>query len=138
MPPIVAPSRICVAALWPVAPVTLPPTGRRPSANNLGSMIALFVSFNVKPERRDQFLAAAEDDSTCSVRDEPGCMRFDVLQDANDDNRFYFYEVYRDDAAYQAHTQAAHYARWRAAAAEVLAEPASRTNGAVLFPRDYN
>ena len=100
-------------------------------------MIALFVSLKVKPERRDQFLAAAEDDSTCSVRDEPGCMRFDVLQDADDENHFYFYEVYQDDAAFQAHAQAPHYARWRAAAAEVLAEPAGRSSGSVLFPRDY-
>ena len=100
-------------------------------------MIALFVSLKVKPERRDQFLAAAEDDSTCSVRDEPGCTRFDVLQDADDENHFYFYEVYQDDAAFQAHTLASHYARWRAAAAEVLAEPAGRTRGKVRFPRDY-
>ena len=100
-------------------------------------MIALFVSLKVKPELRDRFLAAAEDDSICSVRDEPGCMRFDVLQDANDENHFYFYEVYRDDAAFQAHTQAPHYARWREAAGQVLDGPAERTNGSVLFPRDY-
>jgi autoinducer 2-degrading protein len=99
--------------------------------------IALFVSLNVKPELRDQFLAAAEDDSTCSVRDEPGCLRFDVLQDANDANRFYFYEVYADDAAFSAHGQAPHFARWREAASQVLAEPATRTNGPVLFPTSY-
>jgi (4S)-4-hydroxy-5-phosphonooxypentane-2,3-dione isomerase len=99
--------------------------------------IALFVSLKVKPELRDRFLAAAEDDSTCSVRDEPGCMRFDVLQDANDANHFYFYEVYKDDAAFAAHGQAPHFARWREAAAQVLAEPAERTNGAVLFPKAY-
>jgi autoinducer 2-degrading protein len=99
--------------------------------------IALFVSLKVKPELRDRFLAAAEDDSTCSVRDEPGCLRFDVLQDANDANHFYFYEVYTDDAAFTAHGQAPHFARWRAAAAEVLAEPAERTNGPVLFPKAY-
>ena len=75
---------------------------------------------------RDKFLAAAEDDSTCSVRDEPGCLRFDVLQDNADPDHFFFYEVYRDEAAFQAHGQAPHFARWRAAAAEVLAEPARR------------
>src|SRR4051812_45681868 len=100
-------------------------------------MMALFVSLKVKPELRDRFLAAAEDDSTCSVRDEPGCLRFDVLQDADDNNHFFFYEVYQDEAAFQAHSQAPHYARWRAAAAEVLAEPAARTNGSVLFPSSY-
>src|SRR5437762_14310083 len=100
-------------------------------------MFALIVSLKVKPEMRDRFLEAAEDDSTCSVRDEPGCKRFDVLQDADDENHFYFHEVYRDEAAFQAHSHAPHYARWREAAGQVLAEPAGRTNGSVLFPRDY-
>jgi len=100
-------------------------------------MLALVVSLKVKADKRDQFLAAAEDDSICSVRDEPGCLRFDVVQDNTDPNHFYFYEVYRDDAGFQAHGQAPHFARWRAAAAEVLEEPAEATRGTTLFPRDY-
>ena len=101
-------------------------------------MIALFVAFNVKPELRDKFLAAAEDDSTCSVRDEGGgCLRFDVYQDQAVDNRFYFHEVYRDQAALDAHRTMPHFARWSAVSAEVLAEPAARTLTNVLFPRDY-
>jgi|SRR5579859_4550258 len=100
-------------------------------------MFALVVSLKVKPELREKFLAAAEDDSICSVRDEPGCVRFDVLQDNADPNHFFYYEVYRDEAAYQAHSQAPHYARWRAAAAEVLAEPTSPVRCTTLFPRDY-
>src|SRR5262249_60721393 len=67
-----------------------------------GALFALVVSLKVKPDKRDQFLAAAEDDSTCSVRDEPGCLRFDVLQDQSDANHFYFYEVYLDEAAFGA------------------------------------
>jgi (4S)-4-hydroxy-5-phosphonooxypentane-2,3-dione isomerase len=100
-------------------------------------MLALIVSLRVKPDQRDKFLAAAEDDSICSPRDEPGCLRFDVLQDQQDANHFFFYEVYRDQAAFEAHTQAAHYARWRAAAAEVLDGPAERSTCTLLFPRDY-
>jgi quinol monooxygenase YgiN len=102
------------------------------------SVIALFVSFKVKPESRDQFLAAAEDDSTCSVRDEGGgCLRFDVYQDTEDENRFFFHEVYRDQAALDAHRTMPHFARWSAASQQVLAEPATRTLANVLFPRDY-
>ena len=100
-------------------------------------MFALVVSLKVKPDLRDKFLAAAEDDSICSVRDEPGCLRFDVLQDNADPNRFFFYEVYRDEDAFQAHGQAPHFARWRAAAAEVLAEPTSVTRCTTVSPRDY-
>ena len=102
-------------------------------------MIALFVSLKVKPDQRDRFLSAAEDDSICSVRDEGGgCLRFDVYQDQQDQNRFFFHEVYRDQAALDAHTTMPHYARWRDASREVLAEPANRQVVNVLFPRDYH
>lgn len=100
-------------------------------------MYALVVPLRVKPEMREKFLAAAHDDSTCSVRDEPGCMRFDVLQDNSDPNRFFFYEVYRDEAAVEAHRASAHYARWRAVASEVLAEPTTASRCTTLFPKDY-
>jgi autoinducer 2-degrading protein len=101
-------------------------------------MIALFVSLKVKPDQRDRFLAAAEDDSICSVRDEGGgCLRFDVYQDQQDENRFFFHEVYRDQAALDAHGTMPHYARWRQASQEVLAEPVIRYLTNVLFPRDY-
>jgi (4S)-4-hydroxy-5-phosphonooxypentane-2,3-dione isomerase len=101
------------------------------------SMIALIVSLKVKPDQRDRFLAAAEDDSICSPRDEPGCFRFDVLHDQEDENHFFFYEVYRDEAALDAHRQAPHFSRWREASEVVLAEPPTRHVCTVLFPKDY-
>jgi quinol monooxygenase YgiN len=102
------------------------------------TVIALLVSLKVKPELRDKFLAVAEDDSTCSVRDEGGgCLRFDVYQDQADENHFFFHEIYRDQAAIDAHGKTPHLARWRAASTEVLSEPAVRTVANVLFPRDY-
>jgi quinol monooxygenase YgiN len=101
-------------------------------------MIALFVSLKVKPDQRDRFLAAAEDDSICSVRDEGGgCLRFDVYQDQQDENRFFFHEVYRDMAALDAHRTMPHFARWSQASQQVLVEPPARELTNVLFPRDY-
>jgi autoinducer 2-degrading protein len=99
-------------------------------------MYAVVVPLRVKPEMREKFLAAALDDSTCSLQ-EPGCLRFDVLQDNTDPNRFFFYEVYRDESAYKAHQATAHYPRWRAAAAEVLAEPTSASRCTTVYPKDY-
>ena len=100
-------------------------------------MFALVVPLKVKPEMREKFLAAAQDDSICSVRDEPGCLRFDVLQDNNDPNRFFFYEVYRDENAVKAHQATPHYARWRAVAAEILAEPTNANRCTTVFPKEY-
>ncbi|MGH7029229.1 MAG: putative quinol monooxygenase [Stellaceae bacterium] len=79
-------------------------------------MLAMWVKVKVKPEARERFLKAIEADALGSERDEPGCLRFNVLQDAQDQNVYYFYEVYRDEAALEAHRAAPHYAVWRAAA----------------------
>lgn len=100
-------------------------------------MYALIVSVHVKPERQEEFLHAIEEDSRGSREDEPGCLRFDVLQDKNDPQHFYFYEVYRDEAALAAHRDAPHYRIWAAAVhAGVLARPAEVTHCATLFPDD--
>jgi quinol monooxygenase YgiN len=102
------------------------------------AMFALVVSLKVKPERRDEFLKAVEEDGRGSREDEPGCLRFDVLQDNADPDHYYFYEIYRDEAAFDAHKRTPHYARWREAAAECVVEGGQQnTRCAVMFPRDY-
>ena len=99
-------------------------------------MLAIWVKVRVKPEGRDKFLKAIEADALGSERDEPGCMRFNVLQDEKDQNVYYFYEVYKDQAALDAHRAAPHYAVWREAAAEVLDGPTERVEATPLFPAD--
>ena len=96
-------------------------------------MIAIWVKVKVKPERRGDFLQAIEHDALGSERDEPGCARFNVLQDAQDSNTYYFYEVYKDEAALEAHRAAPHYAVWRAAA-DTLDGPAEATRCKTVFP----
>jgi autoinducer 2-degrading protein len=96
-------------------------------------MIAIWVKVKVKPEGREKFLKAIEVDALGSERDEPGCARFNVLQDAQDPNTYYFYEVYRDESALEAHRAAPHYAVWRAAA-DTLDGPAQATRCQTVFP----
>ena len=79
-------------------------------------MLAMWVKVRVRPEARQRFLDAVEVDALGSERDEPGCARFDVLQDLSDEDVYYFYEVYEDEAAIEAHRTMPHYAVWRAAA----------------------
>jgi autoinducer 2-degrading protein len=98
-------------------------------------MLAMWVKVRIKPEERQRFLQAIEVDALGSERDEPGCLRFDVLRDAQDDTVYYFYEVYRDQAALDAHRAAPHYAVWRAAA-DTLAGPPEATRGETVFPAD--
>jgi quinol monooxygenase YgiN len=96
-------------------------------------MLALWVKVRIKPERRADFLKAIEVDAIGSERDEPGCLCFNVMQDREDANVYYFCEVYRDEAALEAHRAAPHYAVWRAAA-DTLDGPAQATRCTTVFP----
>jgi len=96
-------------------------------------MLAIWVKVRVKAEARERFLAAIEADALGSERDEPGCMRFNVLQDAQEENVYYFYEVYRDEAALEAHRATPHFALWRAAVDTLDGAPEA-TRCRTVFP----
>jgi quinol monooxygenase YgiN len=53
-------------------------------------MVILHVTVQVKPEHVPEYLEAVRHDAEHSERDEPGCLRFDVIQDRDDANRFYY------------------------------------------------
>jgi quinol monooxygenase YgiN len=76
-------------------------------------MYVLMVPIQIKDGYKEQFIAAVVEDARSSVANEPGCLRFDVIQDANDTNRIWLYEVYEDEAAFQAHLQAPHLQKFR-------------------------
>ena len=68
-------------------------------------MQAIVATIQLKPEFRDQFVDALVDNAKGSVKNELGCLRFDVVQDLEDSNRIHVYEVYRDQAAIDTHRQ---------------------------------
>lgn len=81
-------------------------------------MIALIVSINIKPGFKEQFMESMMGDAIGSNNDEPGCLRFDVLQDTENENRIHLFEVYEDEAAVDAHRAAPHYTKWRSEVAD--------------------
>lgn len=99
-------------------------------------MISIFVTIQIKPGFRDAFVKAVWDDALGSVRDEPGCFRFDVLQDDSDPNRIHLYEVYRDQAALEAHRKAPHYLKWRATVKDWFDGDPKRISTTTVFPPD--
>lgn len=77
-------------------------------------MYAIFVTVRIKPGFAERFKQASLGDAEGSVRDEPGCLRFDIHQSPKDDHVFYLYEVYENQVAHQtAHRSAPHYVKWR-------------------------
>ena len=83
-------------------------------------MFSLVVQMEVRPGRREEFLAGMSANAEASVRDEPGCLRFDVCSVADDPDRFVLYELYTDAAAFDAHKASLHFAAWRLIAEKVL------------------
>lgn len=98
-------------------------------------MLIVHVHIQVKSEFVPAFIEATLDNARHSVQ-EPGVARFDVCQQAEDPTRFVLVEVYRDADAPARHKETAHYARWRDAVADMMAEPRTSVRFANLFPDD--
>jgi autoinducer 2-degrading protein len=96
-------------------------------------MLVACVHILVKPEHIAEFIAASRENAANTIL-EPGALRFDVLQQADDPQRFILYEAYRDEEASKAHKQTAHYARWRETVEPWMAQPRKGVQYKSLFP----
>jgi autoinducer 2-degrading protein len=85
-------------------------------------MFVTIVHVKVKPEFVDDFIEASAKNHHLSVR-EPGNVRFDVLQKAEDPTEFALYEAYEDQAASARHKDTDHYQEWRETVASWMARP---------------
>jgi (4S)-4-hydroxy-5-phosphonooxypentane-2,3-dione isomerase len=100
-----------------------------------GSLLIVEVDVHVKPECVARFISATEANAAGSRR-EPGVLRFDIIQRRDDPAAFVLVEVYRDDAAAVAHKETAHYAAWREAVDDLMAEPRSSRKFVNISPGD--
>ena len=98
-------------------------------------MLVVHVHVRVKPDDVEAFLAESRRNAAASLQ-EPGVRRFDVLQDEGDPAHVVLNEVYVDQAAADAHKQTDHYARWRDAVADMMAQPRASTRFTALFPEE--
>ena len=99
------------------------------------SLLVLHVQIRVAPESVETFRAATLANARGSVT-EPGCLRFDVVQDADDPTRFVLVEVYRDAEARAAHRETAHYLAWRKAVDHLMAETRTSRTFTNVHPDD--
>jgi quinol monooxygenase YgiN len=86
-------------------------------------MHVLIVTIQIQPNHREEFLEALIEDARGTDEEESGCLRFDILEDVEDPNRIYLYEVYADDAAVEVHRKAPHFLKWKSATQSWFAEP---------------
>jgi autoinducer 2-degrading protein len=96
-------------------------------------MLIVHVHVRVKPECVEVFRQATIDNARHSVQ-EPGIVRFDVIQRHDDPTRFVLIEIYRTDQDPARHKETAHYATWRDTVADLMAEPRSSVKYSHVYP----
>ena len=74
-------------------------------------MYVVLGTIKVRPEHLAEFLRHVRDHAAASVR-EPGCVRYDVLQDTKDPLTICLYEVFRSEGDLDVHHRQPHYERW--------------------------
>jgi quinol monooxygenase YgiN len=101
-------------------------------------MYILHVNIHVKPEHVEEFKNLSVENASASTVNEPGCARFDIVQQADDPTRFVYTEVYRDADSAAKHKETKHYNHWREVAEPLLAEPRTRVVYSNVFPKDLD
>jgi (4S)-4-hydroxy-5-phosphonooxypentane-2,3-dione isomerase len=98
-------------------------------------MLVTCVYIHVKPDAIDSFINATIDNHLKSVQ-EPGNLRFDFIQQADDPCKFMIYEVFESENAVADHKNTAHYKIWRDTVADFMAEPRLGVRYKIVEPRD--
>ena len=80
----------------------------------------VLVRFEIEPGSRPEFEALVKRNAAASVRDEPGCRRFDVLTPRDGADQVVLYEIYDDRDAFEAHKRMPHYLAFKEASKSLV------------------
>jgi (4S)-4-hydroxy-5-phosphonooxypentane-2,3-dione isomerase len=80
-------------------------------------MLVIAVEFQIKPEHAPEFMVHMLRNAQSSLANEPGCKCFDVCVDPDAPGSVFLYELYDDQAAFDAHLKTAHFLQFDAATA---------------------
>ena len=98
-------------------------------------MVATLVHIWVKPEYQVDFIKATIENHEKSVK-EKGNLRFDILRDGSDKNKFLLYEAYDSEQAAAAHKETEHYLKWRETVANMMAQPREGIKHNIIRPEN--
>ncbi len=98
-------------------------------------MHILHIHIKIKPEHIDEFIQATITNAKASLQ-EPGCVRFDAVQEVDNPSRIELIEIYRDQASHAAHRETPHFHVWAETVSDMFAEPRTRTLYRNVFPGD--
>jgi autoinducer 2-degrading protein len=96
-------------------------------------MIVTIVHVEVRPEHVEDFIKATKANHLLSIN-EPGNVRFDVLQLDDNPAAFALYEAYENQSAAAAHKETSHYLEWRDRVAPWMSKPREGIKYKGLYP----
>ena len=96
-------------------------------------MFVVHVFIQVKDDVVDEFVKATLANAEASLQ-EPGILRFDVLQARDRANHFVLVEVYRTKHDPARHKETEHYNLWNQTVADMMAVPRTKQIYDPLFP----
>lgn len=98
-------------------------------------MILTAVEIHVKQEHIHDFIEATITNHRGALQ-EPGCLRFDLLQSLEDPAFFMLHETYESQEAAALHKKTAHYLTWRDAVAPWMEKPRTSVVLKVIAPAE--
>ena len=84
------------------------------------SRICLVVDFRVRPGTKARFLEIIKEHAAQTLANEEGCLRFEVCDPLEGEDRVFLYEMYADEAALEAHKASPILARTRERYADLM------------------
>jgi quinol monooxygenase YgiN len=96
-------------------------------------MLVRVITAYVNEKDVDAFKDAMRENQEHSIQ-EPGILRFDVLQSADDPTEFLLYEVYTSEQAAEDHKKTPHYNKWKETAAPMMVGDRVRKSYSVVAP----
>jgi|SRR5688572_27269037 len=91
------------------------------------------VHHHIKADQVETYKAAILENARKTI-EEPGVIRFDVFQDANNPAHFSLLEVYEDMAARNAHLETEHFLKWKDVYRQTQERRGNGDQFNVLFP----
>ena len=98
-------------------------------------MVVRGITVQVLEEQVEAFKTATIKNRAGSI-EEPGILRFDILQNRDQPTQFFLYEVYVSEDATLAHKETDHYNTWKTSVESMMAAPRKGTAYTVVDPVD--
>jgi len=90
-------------------------------------MFAVTVRLTLAPDAQAAFMPLMLENARASLNEEPDCHRFDVARDPARPDEVFLYELYTDEAGFQAHLETVHFQAFDQATAALILDKSVTT-----------